>query len=292
MIKQRMINEYLPAEPCDLGEGPLWHPIRQSLFWFDINAFKIHNWHEGKLETWVFSEPVSAAGWIDEDNLIVASASALIKLSLSTGNKDTLVKLEGDMPQNRSNDGRADPWGGFWVGTMGLKAEPNLGSIYRFYKGELRKLHQNITIPNSICFSPDQSFGYFADTRKKKIWKQELDAATGWPIDDPVVFVDLEAQDLHPDGSVCDSEGYLWNAQFGASRIARYNPNGILDRTLDLPVSQITCPAFGGEDFNTIYTTTAFEGLSSEDLQKQPLAGRLFYFQTEIVGLAEYQVKL
>ena len=78
----------------------------------------------------------------------------------------------------------------------------------------------------------------------------------------------------------------------GSSSFDRYNPNGILDRTLDLPVSQITCPAFGGEDFNTIYTTTAFEGLSSEDLQKQPLAGRLFYFQTEIVGLAEYQVKL
>jgi sugar lactone lactonase YvrE len=174
MIKQRMINEYLPAEPCDLGEGPLWHPIRQSLFWFDINAFKIHNWHEGKLETWVFSEPVSAAGWIDEDNLIVASASALIKLSLSTGNKDTLVKLEGDMPQNRSNDGRADPWGGFWVGTMGLKAEPNSGSIYRFYKGELRKLHQNITIPNSICFPQIKALGILLIQGKRKYGSRNL----------------------------------------------------------------------------------------------------------------------
>ena len=292
MIEQKIVNDYLPVDPCDLGEGPLWHPKRQSLFWFDINAFKMFNWHDGKLETWTFSEPVSAAGWIDEDSLVVASATALIKLSLSTGNKETLVLLEDDMPHTRSNDGRADPWGGFWVGTMGLKAELNAGSIYRFYKGELRKLHQNITIPNSICFSPNQSFGYFADTRKEKIWKQHLDSETGWPIDEPIVFVDLEPLGLHPDGSVCDSEGYLWNAQFGASRLARYNPNGLLDRVVDLPVSQITCPAFGGESLNTVFATTAFKGLDSDDLIAQPLAGKVFYFQTEIVGLSEYQVKL
>ena len=77
-----MINECLPLESCDLGEGPLWHPKLKSLFWFDINAFKMFNWKDGKLKTWDFSEPVSAAGWIDEDSLIVASASALIKLSL------------------------------------------------------------------------------------------------------------------------------------------------------------------------------------------------------------------
>ena len=151
-----------------------------------------------------------------------------------------------------------------------------------------QQLHQNITIPNSICFSPDRTYVYFADTTQKTIWKQLLDSKTGWPVNDATIFVNFDSKDLYPDGSVCDSEGYLWNAQFGASRIARYNPNGVLERTIDLPVTQITCPAFGGENFNTIYTTTAFEGLNSEDLIEQPLAGRLFYFQSEIVGLAEY----
>jgi len=292
MIKQKIISKYLPVEPCNLGEGPLWHPTLQSLFWFDINAYKMYNWKDAKLETWTFSEPVSAAGWIDEDNILVASASALIKLSLTTGNQETIVPLEANMPHTRSNDGRADPWGGFWISTMGRKAELSAGSIYRFYKGELRQLHQNITIPNSICFSPDRTYVYFADTTQKTIWKQLLDSKTGWPVNDATIFVNFDSKDLYPDGSVCDSEGYLWNAQFGASRIARYNPNGVLERTIDLPVTQITCPAFGGENFNTIYTTTAFEGLNSEDLIEQPLAGRLFYFQSEIVGLAEYQVRM
>ena len=252
----------------------------------------MHKWKDGKLNTWSFTESVSAAGWIDEDHLIVATASSLIKLTLSTDKREVLVALENNMGHTRSNDGRADPWGGFWIGTMGYNAETNAGSIYRFYKGEIRQLHQNNTIPNSICFSPNQNFVYFADTRKKKIWKQKLDQSTGWPINNPVIFVDLESQGLQPDGSVCDSEGYLWNAQWGASRLARYNPNGRLDQVIDLPVSQVTCPSFGGDSFNTIYATTAYIGLKSDKLNEEPLAGKVFYFQSEIVGLAEYQVKL
>jgi|TARA_B110000977_G_scaffold61054_1_gene82891 sugar lactone lactonase YvrE len=285
-----MINDYLPVDSSDLGEGPLWHPKLKSLFWFDINSFKMHNWSNSKLKTWVFSEPVSAAGWIDEEHLMVATASSLTKLALSTDTRELIVNLEGSMIHTRSNDGRADPWGGFWISTMGLNAEADAGSIYRFYKGELRQLHQNITIPNSICFSPDQNFGYFADTRKMKIWKQKLDQSNGWPTHDPIIFVDLESQGLHPDGSVCDSEGYLWNAQYGASRIARYSPNGQLDQVINFPVSQVTCPAFGGDSLNTIYTTTAYQNLNSNNLKVEPLAGKIFYFQSEITGLAEHQI--
>ena len=118
-----MITEFLPIEPCSLGEGPLWHPGLESLFWFDINSHKMFNWKNGILKTWTFSEPVSAAGWIDDDHLIIASASALIKFSISKDTRETLIDLEADMPHTRSNDGRADPWGGFWIGRMGLEAE-------------------------------------------------------------------------------------------------------------------------------------------------------------------------
>ena len=287
-----MIKECLPLESCDLGEGPLWHPKLKSLFWFDINAFKMFNWKDDKLKTWDFSEPVSAAGWIDEDSLIIASASALIKLSLSSDTRKVLVDLEADIPHTRSNDGRADPWGGFWIGTMGLHAEKGAGAIYRFYKGELKKLHKKITIPNSICFSPEKNFVYFADTRKEKIWRQDLDQLNGWPMNKPIVFIDFKAQGIHPDGSVCDSEGFLWNAQYGASRLARYSPEGELDRVENFPVSQVTCPAFGGEYFDTIFVTSACQGLKEADLKVEPLAGKVFHFESDVVGLAEYQVEL
>ncbi len=287
-----MTEDYLPVDSCDLGEGPLWHPKLESLFWFDINAFKMFNWKDDKLKVWSFSEPVSAAGWVDEESLIVATASSLIRLSLASDNRTVLVDLEADMPHTRSNDGRADPWGGFWIGTMGLSAEKEAGSIYRFYKGQLKKLHQNLTIPNSICFSPDKKFVYFADTRQEKIWRQNLDLDSGWPINEPTVFIDFRAQGLHPDGSVCDSEGFLWNAQYGASRLARYSPEGCLDRVENFPASQVTCPAFGGESYNTIFVTSACQGLNDEDLKVEPLAGKVFHFESDAVGLAEHKVEL
>ncbi len=108
----------------------------------------------------------------------------------------------------------------------------------------------------------------------------------------PIVFIDFKAQGIHPDGSVCDSEGFLWNAQYGASRLARYSPEGELDRVENFPVSQVTCPAFGGEYFDTIFVTSACQGLKEADLKVEPLAGKVFHFESDVVGLAEYQVEL
>ena len=106
------------------------------------------------------------------------------------------------------------------------------------------------------------------------------------------MFIDFRAQGLHPDGSVCDSEGFLWNAQYGASRLARYSPEGCLDRVENFPASQVTCPAFGGESYNTIFVTSACQGLNDEDLKVEPLAGKVFHFESDAVGLAEHKVEL
>ena len=277
---------------CSLGEGVFWHPEREQLFWFDINAKQLLTQGAKGPYHWQFEEHVSAAGWVEKTILLVASSKALIRLNIETGDQTVICELEADIEATRSNDGRADPWGGFWIGTMGLSAEKEAGSIYRFYKGKLERLHQNLTIPNSICFSPDKKFVYFADTRQEKIWKQNLDQDSGWPIDEPSIFIDFKAQGLHPDGSVCDSEGFIWNAQYGASRLARYSPEGWLDRVESFPASQVTCPAFGGKFFDTIFVTSASQGLGDEDLKVQPLAGKVFHFESDTVGLAEYQVKL
>ncbi len=278
--------------PCKLGEGPLWHPIRQELFWFDIIGKNLFARKHDVVRHVQFDEHVSAAGWIDEDHLLIASQTALLKFQISNGQFTHIAELESDNILTRSNDGRADPWGGFWIGTMGLSGEKNAGAIYRFYRGELRVLYEPITISNAICFSPDRQWGYFADTAAAKIWRQKLAPADGWPIGEPEIFIDFSGTGIHPDGAVCDGQGYLWNAQWGAGRVAKYAPNGDFISATDLPTDHITCPAFGGDDLQTLFITSAREGLTAAQLLAQPQAGNVFKVQMDVIGQREHQIVL
>lgn len=282
-----MSVEIFDSRACSLGEGPLWHPERKQLFWFDINNKQLLSQKDGAKFTWQFPEHVSAAGWVSASKLLIASETALFTFDVDTEDKQHICALEADISLTRSNDGRADPWGGFWIGTMGKNAEPKLGSIYRFYEGDLHKLYPNITISNSICFSPDQQWAYYTDTLKRQIMRQKLDA-DGWPDGAPDIFVDLRAESLNPDGSVVDADGYLWNAQWGASRLARYAPDGSFVEAVNLPASQATCPAFGGPQLSTLFATSASDGLDSSS----ELDGATFYTDMQVAGQKEHQVKL
>ncbi|MGR3342096.1 MAG: SMP-30/gluconolactonase/LRE family protein [Paracoccaceae bacterium] len=277
---------------CELGEGPLWHPLRQELFWFDIMAKKLYRRHGTEVPSWHFPENVSAAGWVDRDTLLVASASALLLFDILTGASEVIHHLEHENPVTRSNDGRADPWGGFWIGTMGKNAEADAGAIYRFYRGELRQLYAPITISNAICFSPDRRFGYFADTAQATVWRQALNEIDGWPVGEAQTFLDFKAAGIRPDGAVCDSDGYFWNAQWGAARLARYTPDGIFDREIKLPTDNITCPAFGGSDLRTLYATSARQGLNAVQCAAQIEAGKTFAADVDMPGQTEHQIVL
>jgi len=268
---------------CALGEGPLWHPERGQLFWFDIDAHRLYTREDGIERHWQFDLPVSAAGWIDRDTLLVASAKALLRFDLRDGSQTQLVALEADDPRTRSNDGRADPWGGFWIGTMGRTAEPGLGAIYRFYRGELRKLASSITISNAICFAPDRQAAYYCDTADGRILRQPLDG-NGWPCGAPSVFVDARGAAWGPDGAVVDAQGCLWNAQWGASRVARYGEDGTLLSAWPLPVPHVTCPAFGGPGLSTLFVTTAADGTAN------PGSGVTYALETGIAGQLEHRV--
>jgi len=275
---------------CQLGEGPLWHPDIQTLFWFDITKKTLFskNGHGGK--NWSFDDYVSAAGWVDDRTLLVASQYALLKFDIVTGRSEQICALEADNPATRSNDGRADRWGGFWIGTMGLNAERGAGAIYRYYRGELRKLFGSVTIPNSISFPPTGTHAFFTDTRVGKIMRQRLSPIDGWPVGPPTVFLDMAPLGLNPDGAVWDADGFFWNAQWGAARLARYDASGALDRVIELPANQITCPAFGGSDMTSLYATSAFEGVSDADIASRPDAGKTFVIEQEIHGQKEHRV--
>lgn len=267
---------------CTLGEGPFWHPERGQLFWFDIIGHRLLSREGEAALDWQMGECASAAGWIDRDTLMIASETGLYHFNLINGAQELITPLEADNPATRSNDGRADPMGGFWIGTMGKAAEVKAGAIYRFHKGELRKVHDGISIPNSICFAPGGRTVYWADTPKQQIMAQPL-APDGWPDDEARVFVDLRSEGLNPDGSVVDAEGGLWNAQWGAGRVARYTADGAFDRAIDLPARHTTCPAFGGPKLDRLFVTSALEGLTNPSGSE----GRVYAIDPAIPGRAE-----
>ncbi|MBS1304300.1 SMP-30/gluconolactonase/LRE family protein [Loktanella sp. SALINAS62] len=268
---------------CELGEGPLWHPERQQLFWFDIMSKSLHT----KGQSWTFPDYVSAAGWIDRDTLLVASARALHRFEIDTGADYIVTELEPDSAHTRSNDGRADPMGGFWIGTMGIQAEPHAGKIWRFWKGELRCLFADITISNAICFAPDGRTAYFCDTPTQKIMSVALDA-DGWPAGDPHLHIDLSETDFRPDGAVVDAAGNLFSAQWGAGRVAVYDPQGDFIEAFQVPGRNSSCPAFGGPDRQTLFVTTARQGLDTPDDDQ----GRTYAIDTGYTGQKEHRVIL
>ncbi|MEX0969372.1 MAG: SMP-30/gluconolactonase/LRE family protein [Paracoccaceae bacterium] len=282
--------EVFDTTACALGEGPMWHPLRHELIWFDIIGKVMFAKGQGALRRYAFDGHVSAAGWVDEAHILVASDRALLLFNLDTGAQREVCPLEADNPATRSNDGRADPQGGFWIGTMGLNAKSGAGAIYRYYKGALRKLFGTITIPNAIAFTPDHRHATFTDTARGQVMRVALHPETGWPLGAPEVFIDFSGTGLNPDGAVFDAEGCFWNAQWGASRLARYDNAGNLLQTIDLPTAHITCPAFGGKH---IYATSARQGLEAEALGAQPSAGMTFRIAMPPgIGQDEHRVEL
>lgn len=274
------------SRPCELGEGPLWHPLRNELFWFDILNRTLHS----RATSWPFEIHVSAAGWISRDELLIASETGLFRFNLATAARTPVATV--GTAQTRSNDGRADRQGGFWFGTMGKKAEKGAGAIWRWHRGEVRQLFKDISIPNSICFTPDGRAAHFSDTPQGKVMKVALDAE-GWPQGEPQVWHDFDRAGLNPDGAVIDAEGRFWNAQWGEGRVACYAPDGAFLQAVETPgAPQTSCPAFGGDDLSTLFVTTALEHMDAEARAKHPASGQVFAFPGIGKGLPEPQVSL
>jgi sugar lactone lactonase YvrE len=272
------------ARACELGEGALWHPVREELYWFDILNRTLHS----QARSWTFPEYVSAAGWIGADDLMVACDTGLFRLNLTSGERREVARAGSAM--TRSNDGRADRQGGFWFGTMGRKAEKGAGAVWRWYRGELRQLYEGVTIPNSICFAPDGRAVHFSDTALGKVMKVALDAE-GWPKGDPHLWLDLDRAGLNPDGAVIDAEGRFWNAQWGAGRVACYGPDGVFLEAVETPgAPHASCPAFGGPGLSTLYVTTALEHMDAAARARHPASGQTFAFAGVGKGLPEPQV--
>lgn len=287
--------ELILDSKCQLGEGPIWHPGRQQLFFFDINEQTLFavDAKGGIVDQWLFNETMAAAGIVDDDTLVLFSEFGLKGFQIATGGLAPLAAIEADNNHTRCNDSRVHPSGAFWLGTMDKTEEEGpIGALYHYRSGILTQLKSDVRVPNATCFSPDGRTAYWTDTPSKKILQVPTDPATGMPLGEWSLFADVSDGRGFPDGAVVDSQGYLWNAKWGGGCVVRHAPDGSIDEIIEVPVSQVTCPAFGGPDLRTLFITTAAKNMSEDQLAQEKVAGGLFAIQVGVAGQVEPIVTL
>lgn len=279
---------------CQLGEGPSYDPVSGKLFWFDILGRKLleKKLPDGATVVHDLPEMASAIALIDADRQLLVTESGLYVRDATSGRLSLHRPLEADNPAIRSNDSRVHPSGAFWIGTMGKNAESGAGAIYWYREGELRTLFPNAHIPNSICFSPGGDMAYFTGLELNVLTCVPTDPLTGLPNGEARIFADRRRSDGEIDGSVVDAEGVLWNACWDAGRVDAYAPDGRHLRSVSVPASRSTCPAFVGPDAGRIAVTSASVGLDDEALRRQPHAGKTFLIDLPVKGRFEPNVRL
>jgi sugar lactone lactonase YvrE len=283
----------LCAERCHLGEGPTYDPATDIAWWFDIREGRLFEAHFGSnsIRIHELGRMASALARIDAERQLIAAEDGLYIRRVADGAMTLYHPLEADNPATRSNDARVHPSGTFWIGTMGRGAEPGAGAIYALHRGKISTLFSKISIPNSICFSPDGALGYFADTARNVLYRVALNPATGLPRAEPEVLV------RHTgigglDGSVVDADGQIWNARWGAACIDVYSPHGERLRSLRVPARQASCPAFVGPDLSRLLVTSAWQDMDEAARAADPQAGCTFILEAAARGRAEPDVRL
>jgi sugar lactone lactonase len=279
----------LNAPACMLGEGPTYDPHTGTAWWFDILGRKLVEYGLASDAIQVHDLPVMASvlARVDDERQVIVTETGLHLRHRSSGELELITPIEADNGMTRSNDGRVHPCGALWFGTMGKSAEKHAGAIYHVARGKVTTLFPDITIPNAICFSPDGAIAYFTDTMSGKLMRVAIDPATALPTGSPEIFFDHRGGDGGIDGAVCDRDGMIWNARWGAGCIDGYSPDGERLVWLKVPASQSSCPAFVGPDADRLLVTSAREGLSAEALAADPGAGSTFLLDHPVKGRFE-----
>lgn len=271
-----------------LGEGIMWDVRTQSAVWTDIESSRFWQWQPGgEPESFALAQRLGSIALTDKPGRYIgAFETGFAAFTPATGAFEMLAPVTADHAHLRMNDGRVDRSGTFWAGSMAEARGDPLGSLWRYDGGgNATPFLGDIKIPNSLCWNRDGTSMYFADSPRQTIWRYAFDAVHG-PVGEPEVFATTTGE-RYPDGSCIDAEDHLWNAQWGSGEVVRYRPDGRIERRVKLPVSQPSCPAFGGPNLDLLMVTTARADLSPEQLTEQPLAGALFVYQTDVIGLPE-----
>ncbi len=274
-----MIIETVIQNACLLGEGPVWDFRKKTICWVDILNGQIHEFNPSEHSHRVLfvNQMIGALAVCKNGHFIAALKNGFGFVDRYSGNVSMISNPEPDLPGNRFNDGKCDPDGRFWAGTMSHTDEPEKGSFYLLDKDlSVTKKMERVSISNGISWSLDKSVLYYIDTPTFTVAAFDFDQVNA-TIKNKRIVIRIPEKDGSPDGMTIDSEGMLWIAHWDGWQITRWDPlSGKKMLSIPFPVARVTSCCFGGEDFQDLYVTSAKTGLTADQLREQPLAGSLF----------------
>lgn len=277
-----------------LGEGPCWDGKNGLLYWVDIEGKKLHfyNPSTGADKEIEVGEMIGAVVPREAGGVVVVLESGFYFLDPEDGKLAQIADPESDFPGNRFNDGKCDPDGRFWAGTLNLSGKEKQAALYRLDTNhKVTKKLSNLSLSNGLAWSPDNRFFYLIDTPTKRVTKYRYYVETG-EISDPEAVIEFLEGEGFPDGMTIDAEGNLWIAHWGGGKVTNWNPEtGELLQTVEVPALNVTSCAFGGEELNELYITTARNGMNEAELAQYPHAGGLFKVRTAVKGMPANQFK-
>jgi sugar lactone lactonase YvrE len=273
------------ALDAQLGEGPIWSARERAVWFVDIKGRRVHRYDEATRATrsWQAPEDVGFIVSVSGGRLICGLKSGLYQFDPYGGTFHLLRLVDAEHPRNRLNDAHVDAAGRLWFGTMDDDEASPSGALYCLDGRRLHRCDDDYVITNGPATSPDGRTLYHIDTLKRVIYAFAL-AADG-ALSKRRVFARLTETDGYPDGPVVDATGCIWVGLFGGWGVNRYSPAGELLSKLSLPVANCTKVAFGGDNLQTMYITTAWKGLAPGQRAQQPLAGGLFAARVDTPGL-------
>jgi D-xylonolactonase len=283
-----MQPELIADYQCVTGEGPLWHPDEQRVYWLDIPQGRMFRYDPatGEHEICYEGDPTGGFTIQPDGGLLLFQAKGAVR-GWHAGTLTTLVdELPGE-GETRFNDVIADPAGRVFCGTMPTK--DRLGRLYRLdTDGTFTVVLEGIGVSNGMGFTPDRTQMYYTDSRKREIYVFDYDRETG-ALTNQRVFVRTPEGEGIPDGMTVDAEGHVWSARWDGGCLVRYAPDGSEERRINFPAKKVSCPSFGGPQYTDIYVTTA--GGQNKATEGKG-AGALFRLNLGIQGAAEFRSRI
>lgn len=277
---------------AQLGEGPAWDEDAQLLYWVDILGKTIHTYDPLSLkeEMIQLDEHIGAVVPAKNGGLIAALQRGFYFIDLPSETLSKIADPEQHLPNNRFNDGKCDPKGRFWAGTMAYDAAEGQANLYCLEEGKevVKKLDQ-VTISNGIAWSTDFKTMYYIDTPTKEVVAFDYDLDTG-NISNKRVVIEIQDKMGNPDGMTSDMDGNLWIAHWGGNQVSNWNPHtGELLGSISVPAPQVTSCVFGGKNRDELYITSARAGMNEEQLEKYPHAGGVFRVKVGVKGAPTFK---